>query len=127
MKVHESREDYLETILILKKRNGTVRSIDIANEMGYSRPSVSRAIKLLREKDFINVSENGLISFTEKGQKKAKEVYERHVLITEFLTSLGVDELTASQDACRMEHVISKESFQALKTASLQMIKNIKE
>ena len=124
MKVHESREDYLETILILKKRNGTVRSIDIANELGYSRPSVSRAIKLLREKEFINVSENGLISFTEKGQKKAKEVYERHVLITEFLTALGVDELTASQDACRMEHVISKDSFQALKKYADEFMKN---
>ena len=124
MKVHESREDYLETILILKKRNGTVRSIDIANELGYSRPSVSRAIKLLREKEFINVSENGLISFTEKGQKKAKEVYERHVLITEFLTALGVNELTASQDACRMEHVISKDSFQALKKYADEFIKN---
>ena len=124
MKVHESREDYLETILILKKRNGTVRSIDIANELGYSRPSVSRAIKLLREKEFITVSENGLISFTEKGQKKAKEVYERHVLITEFLTALGVDELTASQDACRMEHVISKDSFQALKKYADEFIKN---
>ncbi len=122
MKVHESREDYLETILILKKRNGNVRSIDVANEMGFSRPSVSRAIKLLKEKDFIEVSPSGLITLTEKGIKKAEDIYERHIVLTDFFKALGIEEITASQDACRMEHVISKETFSALKEHACKFI-----
>ena len=115
MKVHESREDYLETILILEGRKVNVRSVDVANELGYSRPSVSRAVKLLREKDFITVDSSGIINLTEKGRKKAEEVYDRHVVLTEFFVALGVDEGTAAQDACKMEHVISRETFEALK------------
>lgn len=123
MKVHESREDYLETILILSRKNDRVRSIDVANELGYSRPSVSRAIKLLKEKNYITVEENGLIKFTEKGLKEAETVYDRHVVLTEFFVSLGIDEISASQDACRIEHVISEESFAALKKHAAEYVK----
>ena len=123
MRTHESREDYLETILILKKRLGNVRSIDIANELNYSRPSVSRAIKLMKENEYITVEENGLIKLTDLGEEVAKSIYERHTIIGNMLMKLGVSEETAFEDACRIEHVISKESFEKIKEHAGDFIK----
>lgn len=115
MKIQESAENYLETILILHDRKGYVRSTDIANELSFSKPSVSVAMKNLRNNDYIVMDENGFISLTEKGMAIASSVYEKHKLLTSWLVSLGVDEATAAEDACRMEHVISQESFECLK------------
>lgn len=114
-KIQESAENYLETILILKERNGSVRSVDIAAEMGFSKPSVSVAMKNLREQECVTMGADGLIALTEKGQKIAEGVYERHTLFTQWLVSLGVDAATAAQDACRIEHILSKEAFEAIK------------
>ncbi len=111
----ESKEDYLETILILFNRNGEVRSVDIATEMEFSKPSVSVAMKNLREDNCINVDKNGFITLTEKGREVAERVYERHVLFIGWLTSMGVPEDIAAADACRIEHCISAESFEAIK------------
>ena len=113
--VNESAENYLETILILSKKLPVVRSVDIANELGFTKPSVSVAMKNLREQECITMGEDGLISLTEKGRKIAESVYERHTLFTQWLVSLGVDAATAAQDACRIEHVLSKETFEAIK------------
>ena len=115
MQIHQSAEDYLETILILKERNHIVRSIDIANEMNFSKPSVSVAMKNLRENGYIEVSNEGFISLLPPGQEIAEKIYERHTLLTDWLVSLGVDAHTAAEDACRIEHCISSESFSALK------------
>ena len=115
MKYHESQEMYLETILLLKQRNATVRSIDIATELDYSRPSVSRAVNLLQTNGYIQIAKNGEISFTEKGQQKAAEIYERHHVITQVLIKLGANEETAEENACRIEHVISKDLVDVLK------------
>lgn len=114
-KSEESMEDYLETIYVLTKRLPVVRSIDIATELGYSKPSVSVAMKNLRTKGFITVSQEGYITFTEQGEALASETFERHTVISDWLISLGVSPETASEDACKMEHDISKETFQALK------------
>ena len=114
-KIYSSAEDYLETILILHNKKGTVRSIDIATEMGFSKPSVSVAMKNLRENGCISVSPEGFISLLPKGQEIASRIYERHLLFTKWLMELGVPEEIASEDACRIEHVISAESFEALK------------
>ena len=113
----------METILILKKRLGNVRSIDIANELNYSRPSVSRAIKLMKENEYITVEENGLIKLTDLGEEVAKSIYERHTIIGNMLMKLGVSEETAFEDACRIEHVISKESFEKIKEHAGDFIK----
>ena len=121
MKIQESAENYLESILILGQRNGTVRSIDVANELGFSKPSVSIAMKNLRENGYITVDDSGLISLTDKGRDIA--IYERHTLLSDWLIRLGVDEKTAVQDACRMEHVISAESFAAIKRHATQQEK----
>lgn len=115
MKILESAENYLETILILQNRIGNVRSIDIVAEMGFSKPSVSVAMKNLRENGYIHVDENGFITLQDSGRAIAEKIYERHTLFTEWLTSLGVSPKTAAEDACRIEHVISDESFQAMK------------
>lgn len=115
MKIHESAENYIETIYMLQKRQGDVRSIDIANELEFSKPSVSVAMKNLRENGYIEVDANGFISLTEKGAVIAERMYERHTLLTDFLTRLGVDPEIAAEDACRIEHVISEESFEAIK------------
>ncbi|MDD3404198.1 MAG: metal-dependent transcriptional regulator [Hespellia sp.] len=112
---NESSENYLETILILSTKLPVVRSIDIANELQFSKASVSVAMKHLRENNQIEVSDSGFITLTKEGKAIAKMIYERHTLLTEWLVRLGVDEQTASDDACRMEHVISKKSFQAIK------------
>lgn len=114
-RICESKENYLETILILFNRNGEVRSIDIAAEMEFSKPSVSVAMKNLREDNCIKVDENGYITLTERGREIAERVYERHLLFTSWLTSLGVPEEIAAEDACRIEHDISAESFAAIK------------
>lgn len=122
MELHESGEMYLETILILKNRFGYVRSIDIANEMGVSKPSVSRAIALLKENGYITFDPNGMILLTESGKVVADKVYEKHLFLTDFLTSIGVSEETAAHDACKIEHVISDETFSALKN-TMDLIK----
>ncbi len=115
MKTMESAENYLETILMLKAVKGNVRSIDIANELDYSKPSVSVAMKRLREKGQITVEENGNIELTEEGRKIAEKIYERHVLLSEALEKIGVDPEVAAEDACRIEHYISEETFSCIK------------
>ena len=115
MKIHESAENYLETILILQKRNGSVRSIDIVNELDYTKPSVSIAMKHLREDGYIEMDRSGYITLLASGKEIAEKMYERHTLITGFLIALGVSPETAKEDACRIEHVISEESFDAIK------------
>jgi len=115
LNVHESAENYLETILILSHRGERVRSIDIVNELEYSKPSVSVAMKNLRAKGYITVDDEGHITLTGKGRKIAERMYERHVAISDWLISLGVDKKTAVQDACKMEHVLSEKSFSAIR------------
>lgn len=115
MKNNESAENYLETILVLSKKLPVVRSVDIANELGFKKPSVSIAMKNLKEKNYITVMEQGYIFLTDTGKEIAEMIYERHEFLSNWLTSLGVDSRIASEDACRIEHVISKESFEALK------------
>ncbi len=114
-KSEESVEDYLETILILSKRLPVVRSIDIANELSYSKPSISVAMKNLRANDYITVSDEGYINLTATGKTLAETVFERHTILSTMLIRLGVDSKTALADACRMEHDISPESFEAIK------------
>ena len=123
MKVHESAENYLETILILSQKNGNVRSIDIANELAFSKPSVSVAMKNLRTQGHIVVDNDGYIRLTESGRKIAETIYEHHTLISNWLVHLGVPAEIAAEDACRMEHVISPESFAAIKA---HVTKNMK-
>ena len=113
--VNESAENYLETILILSKKHPVVRSVDISEELGFKKSSVSVAMKNLREKEHIVVSKEGFITLTESGRNIAEMIYERHELLSEWLTRLGVDPETAAEDACRIEHVISAESFEAIK------------
>lgn len=115
MELHESGEMYLETILILKNRFGYVRSIDIANEMGVSKPSVSRAVSLLKENDYITFDPNGMILLTENGKNVAEKIYERHNILTQFFIQLGVSDDTAAHDACKIEHIISDETFNIIK------------
>lgn len=121
MRNNESSEDYLETILILSKRLPVVRSVDIANELGYKKSSVSIAMKNLREKNHITVTDAGFIYLTDSGLEIAQTIYERHQLVTEFFKKLGVPEDIAAEDACRIEHFISAESFAALKKHILEM------
>ena len=113
--LQESGEMYLETILILTKQRGHVRSIDISEYMGYSKPSVSRAVGLLKSGDYITVEDDGHILLTDSGREIAEKIMSRHDLLTRMLESLGVDKQTASADACKMEHVISDETFDAIK------------
>lgn len=115
MDLHESGEMYLETILMLKKKNEYVRSIDVAHEMGFSKPSVSRAIKLLKESKLLIVDQKGYIDFTDEGREVAEKVYSRHTTLTRFLVGLGVNEQQAEEDACRLEHIISEESYLCIK------------
>ncbi len=112
---NESSENYLETILLLSKKLPVVRAVDIANELDFTKPSVSIAMKNLREKELITFSEQGFIYLTESGREIAEMIYERHLLLSAWLTSLGVPKDIAAQDACKIEHVISKESFEAIK------------
>ena len=116
MKIQESGENYLETILILKNRNGYVRSVDIANELSFTKASVSRAMSILRKAGLIVIEKSGNIVLTESGFARASAVYERHTVLSDFFRKvLGVDPETAVQDACRIEHVISQESFDKIK------------
>lgn len=120
-KSEESVEDYLEAILLLGRKMPCVRSIDVANELHYSKPSVSIAMKNLRRKQYVTVSEEGFIRLTDEGLKLAESVYERHTFLSGWLTGLGVDPETAAEDACRMEHDISPESFAAIKNFILSL------
>lgn len=115
MKVNESSENYLETILILSRKLPVVRSVDISNELGFKKSSVSVAMKNLKEKKYITVTDAGFIYLTDAGKNIASMIYERHEFISQWLISLGVDEQVATEDACRIEHVISAESFSAIK------------
>ncbi len=115
MNIRASAEDYLESILIIGKRKGSVRSIDIANELGFSKPSVSVAMKNLRENGYINMDEGGFITLTESGSKIADKIYERHCIVSQYFVLLGVDPETAARDACKIEHILSNDSFQAIK------------
>ena len=115
MSVHESGEMYLEAILVLTRKSGFVRAIDISEYLGYSKPSVSRAMGLLRQGEYIVVEPDGAITLTETGRQIAEKIYERHTLLTELLVKMGVSQETAAADACRLEHAISDESFQAIK------------
>lgn len=115
MRILESAENYLETILILKKRLGQVRSIDIATELSFSKPSVSVAMKNLRNNGYIEVNADGYITLLDKGHEIAEKIYERHTLLTDWLIALGVSADVAAEDACRIEHVISAETFEVLK------------
>ena len=109
MKIQESGENYLETILMLEQKNGTVRSIDIANELEFSKPSVSRAMSILRTAGYITMDKNNLILLTEEGRRRAEAIYDRHCTLTRFLEALGVSAENAAADACRIEHVVSNE------------------
>ena len=115
MSIQESGEMYLETIYLLSKDGKSVRSIDVSEYMGYSKPSVSRAIGILKSGGYITVDASGFIALTDEGKAHAQKVFERHTIITEFLASLGVPQDIASEDACKMEHIISDESFEAMK------------
>ena len=115
MNIHESSEDYLERILMLYEAKGTVRSIDIATEMGVTKPSVSFAMKKLRENGYIRMDEDNLITLTESGMEIAQRIYTRHKILTQYLMKLGVDEETARADACKMEHDLSAASFEAMR------------
>ena len=115
MGIHESGEMYLETIHVLLQKNGAVRSVDISEHMGYSKPSISRAVGLLKKGGYIQVDAEGFITLTDSGLQVAQKIFERHTVLTRMLTSLGVSEETATEDACKMEHAISDESFNAIK------------
>ncbi|MBE6789066.1 MAG: metal-dependent transcriptional regulator [Ruminococcaceae bacterium] len=117
MRLQESSEMYLETIYVLSKKNPRVRSIDVADYMGYSKPSISRAVSILKKNGYVQMNEDSSLSLTETGRAVAEKVFERHNVITEFLLKLGVEKATASEDACKMEHVISDETLEAIKRA----------
>lgn len=119
MEIHESAEDYLETILILKERSGQVRSIDIATEMNYTKPSISVAMKKLRENGYIEVDKDGFITLTASGYEIASNIYNRHKVLTDFFISLGVDQKVAAEDACKIEHDLSDETFEKIRAHAL--------
>ena len=123
MKIQESAEDYLETILILKERSGQVRSIDIATEMHYTKPSISVAMKKLRENGYIEMDSDGLITLTDSGYRIASGIYDRHKVLTAFFVSLGVNEKTAAEDACTIEHDLSEETFAKIREHALKTVK----
>lgn len=115
MKLQESGENYLETILVLEKRNGIARSVDVANELNFSKPSVSRAVSILKNAGYLEIGNINQLLLTESGREIAERIYERHCVLKDFLISIGVNSKTATEDACRMEHVISSESFHCIK------------
>ena len=115
MKIQESAENYLEAILVLMQKNGQVRSVDVAHYTGFSKPSISRAVGLLRDNGYVSIDQNGLLNLTEAGLKIAETIYERHTVLTDLLTKLGVSPETAAEDACRIVDVISAEAFDKLK------------
>ena len=116
MALHQSGEDYLEAILVLQEKKGNVHSIDVAQHLGYTKPSISRAMSILRANGYITMEKDGRLELTESGLKVAREIYERHKLLTEWLIRLGVSPAVAAEDACKIEHDISAETFQCLKT-----------
>jgi Mn-dependent DtxR family transcriptional regulator len=116
MKLHESGENYLEAILVLEKRNGIARSVDVANELNFSKPSVSRAVSVLKDAGYVTIGNINQLLLTEKGREVAEKIFERHCLIKEFLLSIGVSEEAAEDDACKIEHAVSDETFECLKT-----------
>ena len=120
MGIRESGEMYLETIHVLLKKNGSVRSVDVSEHMGYSKPSVSRAVGLLKKGEYIQVDKDGYITLTDKGRDVAEKIYERHTVLSRMLMALGVSAETAAEDACRLEHAISDESFEAIKKHILE-------
>lgn len=121
MPLHESGEDYLETIYLLTQKSPFVRSVDVANELGYTKASVSRAMRILREEGLVTVANDGQIKLTKAGRSKAVSVYERHTLITDFFArELGVNEVTAEKDACKIEHVISEETYLRLRAYMIE-------
>ena len=122
MRILKSSEDYLEAMLVMSERHGYIRSIDIAAELGVTKPSVSYAVKRLRENGYITMNRDGLITLTEKGLEIAKRIYERHKVLTQMLVFLGVDPKTAREDACKMEHDISDETFEAMKRHQAQSL-----
>ena len=122
MSVHESGEMYLEAILVLSKNNGFVRSIDISEYLGYSKPSVSRAMGILRSGEYIVIEKDGAITLTDTGREIAEKIFERHTVLSRLLMKLGVSEETAAADACKMEHAISDESFVAIKRYTAELI-----
>ena len=115
MKVQESAENYLEAILVLGQKNGQVRSIDVAHYTGFSKPSISRAVGLLRDNGYVSIDQFGLLHLTDEGRAIAETIYERHTVLTAFLTALGVEHDIAAEDACRIEHVLSEQTFDKLK------------
>ena len=115
MNVHESGEMYLEAILVLSKKSGFVRSVDVGEYLGYSKPSVSRAMGILRKGEYVVMEKDGAITLTDQGRQIAEMIYERHTVLSQLLMQLGVSEATATADACKLEHAISDESFQAIK------------
>ncbi len=123
MKIQQSAENYLETIYMLQKNKGSCRSVDIANELGFSKPSVSVAMKNLRENGYIDVMGDGNIILLEPGKKIAEELFEKHTILTRCLTAIGVPEEIAAEDACKIEHLISDESFEAIKNSLNRHIK----
>ena len=124
MSLQESGEMYLETIHVLSKKSANVRAVDIGEELGYSRPSVSRAMHILKAEGFITIDDTGFVKLTKAGQKIASRIYERHTVLTRLFINLGVNEKTASDDACRIEHYISDESFKAIKRHMTQFSSN---
>ena len=127
MKIQESAENYLETIYMLRQRKGVVRSIDIVNELSFSKPSVSVAMKNLRENGYVNMDPDGFITLCPKGQEIAERMYERHVFLSNWLVELGVDPDVAVEDACRMEHIISEETFACMKRHHQESLEEIKQ
>ena len=115
MAIQESGEMYLETIYVLSQKSSSVRAIDVGESMGFSKPSVSRAISLLKKDELVTTDELGYLKLTEEGENRAKQIYERHTILTDLFIRLGVDEKTAADDACRVEHYISDETFRAVK------------
>lgn len=125
MHIHESGQMYLETIYVLSKKKSSVRAIDVGEHMGYSKPSVSRAMGILKKEELIEVDDIGHITLTDKGESIAKSMYERHTILSRLLRSVGVSEDTAAEDACRIEHCISEETFEAIK--KFVEINNVRE
>ena len=125
MRILKSSEDYLEAMLVMSERHGYIRSIDIAAELGVTKPSVSYAVKRLRENGYITMNRDGLITLTEKGLEIANRIYERHKVLTQMLVFLGVDPKTAREDACKMEHDISDETFEDMKRHQAQSLEKI--
>ena len=121
MSLHESAEMYLETIYVLSQQSSTVRSVDVAEHMGYSKPSVSRAVGLLKQGGYLVTDKEGFLALTEQGLQVAQTIFERHTLLSNVLIALGVSEATAMEDACKMEHVLSEETFEALKRHAQQV------